>query len=468
MPFGNKVGKMKGGQRGAPTSKAAAAAAATTKRRTVVPKPARRSHDDEASAAAARAAAALKRAAPIMPSSTPSESSNVTRTIMASMTADGRFIDEQTGEPVPSLAEQYKMLRQMNSANAGAGADDDDDGDDDEGGGYGHGHGHGGGDSAGGEGDFDPRTVNNVKGLKKTLREMSISEGAPWGETLVVTSEAPNKVERIDDDQERELTFYAQALDAVKRGFALCEQYQIKIRRPEDYFAEMVKSDEHLHRIQQNLSVEKKKLHAVEYVAKQRQNKKFGKKVQHEKELEKMKQKKEHMDKLKKWRSVRKDKEDDAKDFAIELEKNFGESKPAPKQALSKRKRPAGALPPGAIPTMDKWARTDPTLEHNDGRRSKGPGKKSTADDFIALPRQGKSRGKGEEDFHLSDTHSKAPKRGIKEKPSGKSGYGGGKKFSKKPPTAAAKSPNTGGRRLGVKSKRPNPATRKKLGAKKH
>lgn len=92
-----------------------------------------------------------------------------------------------------------------------------------------------------------------------TLQRITLSSSLPWGETLVVSADTPFQVSKIDDDQERELVLYisvfppllsmlsyAQALAAANKGYALCGENEIKTRRPDDYFAEMVKSDEHL------------------------------------------------------------------------------------------------------------------------------------------------------------------------------------------------------------------------------
>lgn len=110
-----------------------------------------------------------------------------------------------------------------------------------------------------------------------TLQRITLSSSLPWGETLVVSADTPFQVSKIDDDQERELVFYAQALAAANKGYALCGENEIKTRRPDDYFAEMVKSDEHLRKIQVQLSEEKKRLKAIEHVARIRKNRQFAK-----------------------------------------------------------------------------------------------------------------------------------------------------------------------------------------------
>jgi glutamine synthetase adenylyltransferase len=48
----------------------------------------------------------------------------------------------------------------------------------------------------------------------------------------------------------------------------------------QDYYAEMLKTDEHMAFVKERLIVENKKIEAAERARKQRDNKKFGKKVQ--------------------------------------------------------------------------------------------------------------------------------------------------------------------------------------------
>ena len=72
----------------------------------------------------------------------------------------------------------------------------------------------------------------------------------PWSETLSITSLKPlpfggdeGSPQDIHDDLKRELAFYNTALDAVLQARVKCEQHQIPFARPDDFFAEMIKSD---------------------------------------------------------------------------------------------------------------------------------------------------------------------------------------------------------------------------------
>ena len=53
----------------------------------------------------------------------------------------------------------------------------------------------------------------------------------------------------VNDDLTRELAFYKQALEAAKEGRQKLLAEGIPFSRPADYFAEMVKDDEHMERV---------------------------------------------------------------------------------------------------------------------------------------------------------------------------------------------------------------------------
>lgn len=76
----------------------------------------------------------------------------------------------------------------------------------------------------------------------------------------------------------------------------------IPFRRPDDYFAEMVKDDEHMARIQRKLGVEKRRTEANESAKRQRELRKFGKQIQEQKLKEREEAKKANINSVKEWR----------------------------------------------------------------------------------------------------------------------------------------------------------------------
>lgn len=183
-------------------------------------------------------------------------------------------------------------------------------------------------------------TVNNVGALKESLSRIKL----PWEkhsfvehQSVISAEHSQVGIKDIYDDTERELAFYRQGLDAVKQARKTLLKLKVPFSRPVDYFAEMVKSDEHMDKLKSKLLKEAADKKASEDAKKQRQLKKFGKQVQHETLQERAKQKRETLEKiksLKKKRGANEIANDD--EFQIALEEATAEDKP------SKRSKPNG------------------------------------------------------------------------------------------------------------------------------
>lgn len=167
-------------------------------------------------------------------------------------------------------------------------------------------------------------TINNMAALRESLARIQLPwEKHPFTEHQSVTSveNAESQIKDIYDDTERELAFYKQGLDAVKQARTTLLKLKVPFSRPVDYFAEMVKSDEHMDKLKTKLLSEAANKKASEDAKKQRQLKKFGKQVQHETLQQRAKQKKATLEKiksLKKKRGANEISNDD--DFQIALE----------------------------------------------------------------------------------------------------------------------------------------------------
>ncbi|KAJ3164549.1 rRNA-processing protein and EBNA1-binding protein ebp2 [Geranomyces variabilis] len=171
--------------------------------------------------------------------------------------------------------------------------------------------------------------ANNTTALLSRLEDIRIDQPGfkvPWIETMAVTSPAPLDLAPADvqDDLKRELAFYKQALHAAEEGRKRVRAAKVPFSRPDDFFAEMVKSDEHMARVRQRLLDEAASIQASEKARKQRDLKKFGKKVQQEKLAERVKTKKSEIEKVKvarkKHASSDNSREDADDEFGIELE----------------------------------------------------------------------------------------------------------------------------------------------------
>jgi len=78
-------------------------------------------------------------------------------------------------------------------------------------------------------------------------------------------------------------------------------------KRPEDYFAQMAKTDDHMQKIREKLLSKEQVNERTEKVKKLRELKKYGKKVQVEVQQKRMKEKKQLMDNVKKFRKGKTD-----------------------------------------------------------------------------------------------------------------------------------------------------------------
>jgi len=138
----------------------------------------------------------------------------------------------------------------------------------------------------------EEQAIYNVDSMHDKLEDIAWTEDQPWAETLAITSDEPTEVADVDDDLERELAFYNQALAAAKSAISKFEEAAIPWSRPTDYYAEMVKSDEHMARVKEQLLYEKNVIETAEQRRREREAKKFGKQVAAEKKKERDHEKK--------------------------------------------------------------------------------------------------------------------------------------------------------------------------------
>lgn len=190
---------------------------------------------------------------------------------------------------------------------------------------------------------FTKLTVNNMAALRDSLARIEL----PWAkhvftehQSVVSADNTEASIKDIYDDTERELAFYKQGLDAVKQARATLLKLKVPFSRPMDYFAEMVKSDEHMDKLKTKLLTEAANKKASEDAKKQRSLKKFGKQVQNATLQERAKQKRETLDKINSLKKKRKSSGlSNEDDFQIALEEATRENS---HQDSSKRRKPNG------------------------------------------------------------------------------------------------------------------------------
>ncbi|XP_033115156.1 probable rRNA-processing protein EBP2 [Anneissia japonica] len=153
------------------------------------------------------------------------------------------------------------------------------------------------------------KSCNDEAGLQSKLTDFS--KELEWYERLDITTDIDQHDEtNYDDDFQRELKFYHQAQAAVLKALPRLQNLGIPTKRPSDYFAEMVKTDDHMQKIKQKIISKKSSLEKSEKAKKLRDLKKYGKKVQHEVLQKRQKEKKEMIEAVKKYRKGQNDKLD--------------------------------------------------------------------------------------------------------------------------------------------------------------
>ncbi|KAI5103734.1 putative rRNA-processing protein EBP2, partial [Silurus meridionalis] len=168
------------------------------------------------------------------------------------------------------------------------------------------------------------KVVNNVEGLKKCLAEFK--RNLVWVERLDLTTlpaldilaKAEGRVEpgpggdqiNADDDFQREMFFYRQAQASVLEALPRLQKLQILTKRPDDYFAEMTKSDQHMQKVRKKLIQKQMAMEKSEKAKKLREQRKFSKKVQVQVLQKRQKEKKSMMTAVKKYQKGMSDKLD--------------------------------------------------------------------------------------------------------------------------------------------------------------
>ena len=141
-------------------------------------------------------------------------------------------------------------------------------------------------------------TINNTAALVRAHKSISAASSTPFSEHQTLTTSLPISIPDVNDDLNRELAFYEQCLNSANEARVLLKKEGVPFSRPNDYFAEMVKSDEHMGKIKQKMTDEAANKKAAVEARRQRDLKRFGKQVQVAKLQERDKAKREMLGKI--------------------------------------------------------------------------------------------------------------------------------------------------------------------------
>jgi rRNA-processing protein EBP2 len=134
------------------------------------------------------------------------------------------------------------------------------------------------------------------------------------------------------NDFKREILFYRQAQTAVSDGIKKLKELNVATKRPDDYFAEMAKSDEHMQKIRKHLIAKQEGQQKSERIKQLREQKKMSKIIQREVEQKKQADKSKMLKDLKAYRKGKLKNLD-----FLEEDKSKQKGRPKPKQNNKKR-----------------------------------------------------------------------------------------------------------------------------------
>jgi rRNA-processing protein EBP2 len=191
--------------------------------------------------------------------------------------------------------------------------------------------------------------VYDEAGMLQKLEEIKLvipgKEEVPWIETLVLSTE---KIElEKGDDLEREKAFYNLALKGALEGLAFLKQLEVPIDRPDDYFAEMIKTDGHMAKVKTALLKETKQIKDAQERTKRRIEQKYLKNSQTLQHAERSKAKQEEQEAIRRWRKIKRNNQMDEEfpeellDPNSQLRKQLSANRSKKRQPLSNAKKKA-------------------------------------------------------------------------------------------------------------------------------
>lgn len=192
--------------------------------------------------------------------------------------------------------------------------------------------------------EFGQKAINNEERIIARLAEIKANfynkldskklikkQGRiPFSEHMTITNEGLLQVPsalNVHDDIKREIAFYNLTRENVKKGMEILVQAKVPISRPDDYFAEMLKTDEHMAKVKGRLMKQQQKVNSFEERKQRLENKKFHKAIKAYKQQEKHKEKRQNMEAITNLKKKIKEKGGDLDDgeFDQMFNKNHGE-----------------------------------------------------------------------------------------------------------------------------------------------
>ena len=103
---------------------------------------------------------------------------------------------------------------------------------------------------------------------------------------------------QVKDDIKREVAIYNVTRENVMKGMQFLIQSKVPISRPDDFFAEMLKSDQHMSNVKSRLLKQQVKIKTFEEKKQRAENKKFHKAIKEFKMKAKHSEKRENLEQI--------------------------------------------------------------------------------------------------------------------------------------------------------------------------
>ena len=171
--------------------------------------------------------------------------------------------------------------------------------------------------------------TEKLNSIKSDVQKFYENKGKKmtWLEFPVETSttEVPEYL-NPDDDIKRELIFYNIAKENAIKGMIELKKLGEKLNRPDDYFVEMLKSDEQMMKVKKQIINEQQYIKRFEAKKQKMQNIKFAKTMKDHQNKERSKFKRQTMEGVENWKKHIKNNPDDYKNidkFFVNKKKKF-------------------------------------------------------------------------------------------------------------------------------------------------
>lgn len=151
--------------------------------------------------------------------------------------------------------------------------------------------------------------INDEEALTRCLKTVAYAvprgmSRMPFIDTLTITSKQSFESVQHTQDVRRETAFQNVTLGNVIEGYTRLKAMGIPFTRPQDFMAEMMKTDKQMSKIKNKILDEMHKVKAVEQRKRLKIEKKFAKKVHSERVRAKQRQKNLGLEEIEKWKKT--------------------------------------------------------------------------------------------------------------------------------------------------------------------